>query len=108
MTVVARDGSVGSIFAHNLDTTDMELCNVSLWTWCPESRMKDKTAVNPPASKTAPASLVQTSSRTLIHCSAKSLLVRDEMSPTTSLPHIALIVPSTATILLVHSAETSR
>ena len=35
--------------------------------------------MRPPASNTAPASLVQISSRTFMHCSAKSLAVLDSV-----------------------------
>jgi hypothetical protein len=45
---------------------------------------------------------------TLMHCSARSLLVRDANSATTSLLQIAFTAPSIAIILRVHSAETSR
>ena len=52
---------------------------VSLWIKLPLSRMNPRTQVRPPASNTAPASLVQISSRTFMHCSAKSLAVLDSV-----------------------------
>jgi len=45
---------------------------------------------------------------TLTHCSAKSLEVLELISATTNRLQIALIAPSTDTILLVHSADTSK
>ena len=82
-----------------LDTTDIAECRVSLWIFFPLSLMKDRTHDSPPASKTEPASRVHTSSSTLMHCSARSRLVLDDRSATTSLLHMALTAPSTATIL---------
>ena len=74
-----RLSSWGSILVHNLDTTDMAEWRVSLWMRLPLSLMNPRTQVRPPASKTAPASRVQMSSNTLIHCSAKSFAVRDSV-----------------------------
>ena len=71
-TQAGREESWGSILVQSLDTTDMAECSVSLWIWAPESRMKARTQVRPPASNTEPASRVQTSSSTLMHCSARS------------------------------------
>ena len=79
-----------------------------MWIWAPESRMKARTQVRPPASNTDPASRVQTSSRTLMHCSARSREVLLLRSTTSSRVQMALTAPSTATILRVHSADTSR
>lgn len=45
---------------------------------------------------------------TLQHCSAKSLLVLENISVITSRLQIAFNAPSIATIRLVHSADTSR
>ena len=45
---------------------------------------------------------------TFTHCSAKSLLVLDEISTTTSLVQSDFTAPSTVTIRLEHSADTSR
>lgn len=74
----------------------------------PLSLINGNTQLNPPASNTAPASLVQMSSSTFTHCSAKSLLVLDDNSATTNRLQMARTAPSIATILRVHSAETSR
>lgn len=45
---------------------------------------------------------------TLQHCSAKSLLVLENISVITNRLQIAFNAPSIATIRLVHSADTSR
>jgi len=63
-TTVGRDTSWGSIFVHNLLTTAIAEWSVSLWTRPPFSLMSVSTAVKPPPSKTAPASLVQINSKT--------------------------------------------
>ena len=55
--------------------------------------MNPRTQVRPPASNTAPASLVQISSRTFMHCSAKSLAVLDSVkSAMTNLEKKYLII----------------
>ncbi|CAN8009527.1 unnamed protein product, partial [Ixodes pacificus] len=117
-TQLGRQGSMASTLPHRRDTTAMAECRVSLCTREPLSRMKDRTHCRPPASNTAPASRVQISSstcqthqmqaRTLTHCSARSLLVREDTSATTRRLHMALTAPSTATMRRVHSADTSR
>lgn len=56
--------SCGSIFPHSRDTTVMEECSVSLWTWDPCSRINVNTQFKPPDSKTDPDSLVQMNSNT--------------------------------------------
>jgi hypothetical protein len=63
-THVGREGSCGSIFVHNRETTAIAECRVSLCTWQPLSRMNESTQFRPPASKTGPASRVQISSKT--------------------------------------------
>ena len=124
----SRLASCGSILPHRRVTTDMDEWSVSLWICVPCSRMNVRTQLRPPASNTAPDSRVQMNSSTcnekqplqslhrifshtqgltLMHCSAKSLLVRDVISTTTSRLQIALMAPSTPTMRLVHSADTS-
>lgn len=63
-TQVGSWASAGSILVHNLETTAMAECNVSLCTRLPLSLMKGRMQLRPPASKTAPASRVHISSNT--------------------------------------------
>ena len=63
-TQETREESKGSILPQSLETTDIAEWRVSLCTAYPLSRMKVRTALSPPASKTAPASRVQISSKT--------------------------------------------
>ena len=60
----SRERSLGSILPQSRETTDMEECRVSLWTWEPCSRMKVNTQFRPPDSNTAPDSRVQMNSKT--------------------------------------------
>ncbi|KAE9544832.1 hypothetical protein AGLY_000374 [Aphis glycines] len=55
-TQVGNDASLGSILVHNLETTVIAECRVSLCTQDPTSLMNNNTELRPPASKTAPAS----------------------------------------------------
>ena len=63
-TQVSSDTSCGSILLQSRDTTDMDECSVSLWTWDPCSRMNVRTQFSPPDSNTAPDSRVQINSKT--------------------------------------------
>lgn len=63
-TQVGNDASFGSILVHNLETTVIAECRVSLCTQDPTSLMNNNTELRPPASKTAPASRVHISSNT--------------------------------------------
>lgn len=63
-THVGSSASAGSSLVHSLDTTAMAEWRVSLCTRWPLSRMKGRMQLRPPASKTAPASLVHINSNT--------------------------------------------
>lgn len=64
LTQVSRFWSWGSIRPQSRDTTFIAECRLSLWTLLPNSRIKVSPHCKPPASNTAPASLVHTNSKT--------------------------------------------